>query len=375
MNKEEEHSWLLRLQNKIYQVLQPIIPNDNVRILYVSQEAMAIWAQAFTHVTFDYDFNYESLEFFGDRILYCVVIDYLRRTFANDPPSVPGFAELTRAYTENSFNRKIVREKLQINGFIRIRTLSTTTAGIDSDIYEAFIAALYEVGNMVRAPGVGYLDCFNLIVYILNDIEIDRSQEEGNVGTQVRQIFERMGKGSPTVEIIQLNEVEFPPSGGYRTAIILTQQQMDLLHDYEIDINNPVIAVANRKWKAESDSVAFGEALKLLKSKGITVEWARTERRGLDIVNAIGVENYNAFFEKMDRLGYEIVYCEAPRKASSKVTGERSNVVELIGKVKDMNRHVIIYSEMSVSSEEEEGWRTRLLRRFFEDNILQPFQE
>ena len=75
----DEHAWLIQYQQYLYRLLETIIPNEEVRKIYVSEENMGTWVQALTHETFNPnpDKNYEVYETIGDALAKSAFIKYL----------------------------------------------------------------------------------------------------------------------------------------------------------------------------------------------------------------------------------------------------------------------------------------------------------
>jgi dsRNA-specific ribonuclease len=228
MNDINDPIWLSSLQLFIDEVLERIIPDPNERLKYIDDRAMTEWAEAFTYITYSYSFNSEKKEYFGDRGAEWSWSRYTRKRFPflNED----GYTNLKNAYMSKLRQGGIadelgfghyVRMGADEGGYIylyneylekiRIGEISQDTTygdyvrtGVDdrlntkiyTDLFESFFGGLEAVGDLVH-DGLGILTCYNMMVEIFKDREIDISLAEGPPKTVVIQMFTRHGLNKP----------------------------------------------------------------------------------------------------------------------------------------------------------------------------------
>jgi hypothetical protein len=303
----------------IYNVLEPMVPEQQRRVKYVDQEAFVLWFQAFTHETVDPEFNYETLELLGDRVLKTTFCDYLTQRF-------PGIKPGSLSVLEDFYMSKLYQQKLSIQlGFgkwIRVRDTEIST-NILEDVFESFVGALFRVSNLVEKNGMGYLNCFNLIVYLFNNVDIDPSRTVGRSKTQIKQMFEKMGWDG----VFERNET-IPGRDGdlVKISILISPQAAQEIAQLGVKLNSPLgFAIAGTKTGAAA--AAYDKALQELFRVGMTHEWVQRQKDRRELANPIIRDLVEPAQQLLQRRGLVRMRFVTPRTSVS----SRNATVQLIG--------------------------------------------
>ena len=192
---------------------------------YVGQEQMVIWLKAFTNETFDPTNNLEDLEYLGDRILKVIFIIYLMKRnplyTKKDLTNIDTLVMEMKTQYDLSF-------ELGFIDLIRMPHQSKPTIGVGGDVFESFFGALDEVSDTIL-PGMGLINCYNMIAYIFNQNIIPDELRLGNSKMIVEQIFIQLGLKNPAPL--------FSNYGGNVVATLkLSQEQLDFFNQHNIQI-------------------------------------------------------------------------------------------------------------------------------------------
>lgn len=358
-NIQDQQQWLQQFQLFMYNVLAPLVPetpeNPQRRINYVGQEAIILWLQAFTHETVDPEFNYEELELLGDRVLKTSFCDYLTQRF-------PGIKKGTLSLHEDTYMSKLYQRELSVKlGFqpwIRVRDTDIST-NILEDVFESFVGALFRVSDMVEKRGMGYLNCFNLMVHLFNDVPIDPTRAIGKSKTQIKQMFEKMGWGTPIER-----EDRDTSSGGVSTVSILpTPQAIQYMRCSGTGINlRSPLGVGTANTKTGATATAYDRALEELFRVGVTHEWVQQEKDQRELSNPL-IQNYvGPAQRRLQQEGYVRMRFCTPRTAVS----AQNATVQLLG-VNREGRESILASTVVPVKEMNEGKR-QVLEKYIQGN-------
>jgi dsRNA-specific ribonuclease len=148
-----------------------------------------LWEIAFTHETFNPNVgeNYEILEKIGDAAMKLAFIEYLYERIEGIDESE--ISELQIFYLSKVEQSKL-SNKLKLSDFVLIEIKKTIHTA--EDILESFFGALFLTGNNIK-PAYGYLLCFNMIVYLFDDIELLDDEKTNVAITQLKELLESIG--------------------------------------------------------------------------------------------------------------------------------------------------------------------------------------
>jgi dsRNA-specific ribonuclease len=339
--RQTTEQWRQKLKLFLDQLLTPIIPNPAQRAKYFTPEAMKIWERAFTHETVSPSDNYEDLEFGGDANLKYVFPKYVRRRL---PHLHKGeYTELNIYYMSKIRQAELAR-KLGFTEYIQVKGIDRAILNLETDVFESFFGALDEVSDMIT-DGLGASNCFNMIVHIFKDIEIDESKGRGSPKTQVIQIFVRFDLPKPieTPDEIDKFHVTF--------TVSLAPEHIAFLRDYSVNIPNAAIGYAQAPTKKEAEAEAYQQALDTLAGYGITTQWAEEEKQQRDFTDPAVAPFVEAATQRLAREGYVSMYFFIPRKTVT----PRGAVVQLIGVRPDGQDAALTYT---YATERENSYRT-----------------
>jgi len=404
METTTQLQWLQRLQSFLNVLLQPIIKNQNERNKYLDDKAMVIWAQAFTHETVSPSDNYEDLEFLGDAILKAVFPKYLMKRL---PHLHKGeYTELNVAYMSKIMQAQLSR-KMGFSEYIRVKGIDRAILNLETDVFESFFGALDTISDLI-IPGIGFANCYNMIIHIFQDVDIDESKGRGSAKTQVIQMFVRFDLPKPeeqspgseiTIKASQtlmelLNKVgiknprlshaiaprdkEAEYEAYHQTINILTdaglldierekitglgnkgidfsvklrKEHIDFLRSYGVVIRNPVIGYAEAPTKKEAEFEAYTRAFNTLAGLGITTEWAEEAKQVRDFSDPSITPYVTPASERLLKDGFQSMYFFIPRKTVT----PKGAIVQLVG-VRGNGKHEVLSS--TYTTDRENSYRT-----------------
>lgn len=374
-HKLEYSQWLQALQLFLNDLLKPIIPVDAERFRILTPASMKIWADAFTHETFDPTNNYEDLEFFGDEILEYVFAKYLIARFPNLHKKE--YTELKVSYM-SKMRQASMSHQMGLGRYVRVAGLDRVILNIEADVFESIFGALETTSDLVQ-PGWGAINCYNLIIHLYGAIDISETGPltEGASKTQVIQMFvrfelpapvERSIDGKPGIDvsvsmtplfnqILQTSGYNVPvttlahskspkekdarnlsalqtidtlehlglisrkvekvyPTGrrGVEFTVSLTKDHLDFLRENSIDIKDPVIGRGFGNTKREADYNAYENAIATLASYGVTTQWAGKVKKERDFKDPAIARYVPAAMVRAKTEGYTEIYFSIPRK-------------------------------------------------------------
>lgn len=148
-----------------------------------------LWEIAFTHETFNPNpgENYEILEKIGDAAMKLSFTEYLYQRIEGIDESE--ISEL-QAFYLSKIEQSRLSNKLNLSDFLLIEIKKTIHTS--EDILESFFGALFLAGNDIK-PAYGYLLCFNMIVYLFDDIELLDDEKTNVAVTQLKELLESIG--------------------------------------------------------------------------------------------------------------------------------------------------------------------------------------
>lgn len=410
MSTTDQDQWLQGLQSFLNVLLQPIIKDHRDRIRYLDANAMVIWARAFTHETVSPSDNYEDLEFLGDAMLKAVFPKYLMKRL---PHLHKGeYTELNVAYMSKIMQSQLAR-RMGLNPFIRVTGIERAILNLETDVFESFFGALDTISDSIT-PGLGFANCYNMILHLFSTEEIDEKKGRGSAKTLVIQTFVRFDLDKPEevqagdyqVEFGVILEPKFqtilrnyqvnitnPVIGSGRAetmieaerqaynnalttlsnhgllkfdvnerissthnydqvqfSVVLKREHLDFLKTYDVNISDPVIGWATAATKKEAEFLAYTKALDTLERYGVTPEWAEEAKQVRDFSDPSVLPYVSKANERLRREGYVSMYFFIPRKTVTK----KGAIVELVG-VRPNGQHFML--EHTYTSDRENSYR------------------
>ena len=321
MGREEEERWVRDLQDYLYEkILVLAEPDEQRRRKLLSPEAMKIWIPAFTHESYDPNVgnNYEELERLGDVIMAALFIYYLKESFAGITRSQ--LSELKNRYLSKA-EQAPIGQKLGLQNWVR--TPLDRNTHMFEDLLESLFGALLEIGDMTFTTGAGYVLCYNLLVNIYADIDIDLSYIKGHAKTQVKEIFEKLHWGE-VIESWQSSEGEGSMMGGTLT-LSFPPVALENLAQRQMQVPSKILASTDGPTKKVATDIVYPLALRRLSELGITRQWADLQRGQTEFTHPDFAPYYNDARNKLARVGLSDMYFKVPR------IGTKGIYVQLIG--------------------------------------------
>lgn len=328
----DREKWSRNVRSFIKGLLMPIMPGppprrdrrklsrDEIRRYkereidkYVDRRAMKLWEAAFTHKSFDPrdDYNYEKLEFIGDRVLKYAFNKYIMRRFPElDQDKLTG---VETTYMAKDFQPQYAR-KLGLDKYVVLVGMDRASTDIQEDLFESFMGALNDVSDDIE-DGLGAVNVYNFIVHFFNRFKFNlKGALGGKAKTLVRQIFERFDRSM--LEGIQSWVIGDDGVGTF--TVKATPKMIEFLGSKEpgrgfgIVLKSPVLGRAKGTSEKKAGKLAYQEALKTLEGYGIDERSAKLMKSMQDFMHP-SIIPYRPLLEKRLREdGYKAAFFDIP---------------------------------------------------------------
>ena len=248
-----------------------ILPPDIIREI-LSEKGKAlylpIFAQAFTHKTFDYENSYNPLEIIGDLKCNSITADLIKSHY----PEI-NEAQLSNMLSYYKSNRQFttfIGQRIKnYSQLIRIREDESITENILGDVFEALVEATFDVTNRIK-NGIGYGCAQNMYRSLSQGFIPDKKYAAGHPKTLIIQIF-----GNKNVK-------EFPPEGTYNNQLTVTIadeaiNKIAANMDLELDVNRETVSGEPDRKKATWK--VYENLIEKFAKQGLTVESFEENKR------------------------------------------------------------------------------------------------
>jgi hypothetical protein len=257
----------------------------------VSERYKNLWLQVFTHETFDYETNYETLETVGDS-----AFGYFFNSFLYNKYSDLNRAEIT-VLKSNIASKSSLRQVswgLKMDKWLRMGGESISNTNTAEDLVEAFCAVIQMVFNdlyseqpdfISRKPGHGYLILNSFIEFLFNNVTftdvmfmgspkmiLNQSVQGITPNKQIIEIYERITEGKKDIHKIQL---------------CWSDEMIAFFKKEGVKMDDFNISVSSSSKKAAS-SKAYHNAIDLLNDKGYTIKF----------LNSLKIKKQMEFFDE-----------------------------------------------------------------------------
>lgn len=274
-----------------------ILPRDVIKEMLESSEVVDKFLQAFTHKSFDYENNYESVETHGDPLVNSLTSLAIYDQYPELDPD--GISKMIAHYKSNEYLALCIGDSIpNLNSLILRGSSQEITIKIKADVFEAFTFVLYNQTERFFHGG-GFIACNNFYQKMTASHPMSDEHVKGNPKSIVIEIF---GKEFGTVIEDPMKKEIYNPNKGL-TVTINEKIYRNFLRDtglYNSDrIDELIKAGRNRKNSTANDRdtavrQAYGMLLADLASLDITPE--EMEKRK----NEETLRNY-ANSEKLER--------------------------------------------------------------------------
>ena len=325
----EKEQWRTNLWNYLPQLLNSFLQNTEIINKLLDSEYSQIWNDSFTDKTYDYLNNYETYEILGDTVLETTFTTYLmdriKPLIRSGAITEEGISNLKMFYMSKTNQSKFSKQLGLIN-YVHIDPNIKKNMHLAEDLLESFTGALMIVGNNVKI-GLGYILCYNFIVYLFNNIQIDMKYIYGPPKTQIQQMFKGLGWGEAPVANHLYNK------NNDREEITLTLSLTDSAKRYlkELNISIPnTFGVGRGGTEKEAEINAYSNGFDTITKYGLTHEWVINQKfiREFNVNNTPEYSKYlENLYSKMNEFKYIAVNFNIP-KAS---IGSDIKVLQFLG--------------------------------------------
>lgn len=173
----------------------------------------ALLQTALTHSSAGQNYNYERLEFLGDRVLGLIVASLLYNTFPREPEG--HLAKRLAALVQGPFLAKIARE-INLGDHIQFSDSERSAGGAENDniladVFEALVGALYLDG--------GFIPCEKLIHTLWDNHLHDMKAPPQHPKTTLQEWTQKQALGLPLYEVAGQDGPDHAPTFKIRLTI------------------------------------------------------------------------------------------------------------------------------------------------------------
>lgn len=196
-----DHKITSPFKSFIIEILNIARLTDRTIVSLTDNESMTVFRKAFTHKSYDQDFNYEFLEFRGDVIVNYAIVSYIRERF----PRVTSIKWITKL-KHNLASKKNLSNLAEKGRFLdhihygqemysvvsdRNRNENEKYQSMMEDTFEAFTAAIVQVVDSKFRHGVGYAVAYAILSAYFNLQEISLKQSDVfDSKTRLKEIYD-----------------------------------------------------------------------------------------------------------------------------------------------------------------------------------------
>lgn len=297
---DEEDVYIDGLLAYLDKLLANIIPDEKRRSKFFTEDTRYHWRDAFTSETVDINHNYELEEMLGDRVMKLVFADYLRRTRKGINES--GLTELQNYYLTTIPQSQKAKE-IGLDKWVRVLHGEPGPKVLE-DVLESFFGTLFTLSFDVDG-GMGYQNAYAMLRYLYQNEDIDAQYElvkNGAPKTQITKIFQMIGVPPPIFK--------FEDNRG---VLVIVEAARREFRTYGVDL--PLLLWSGTgNTKTSTSKQAYQETLNLLNSKGVTVEWAKINKRARLFSSITGGKQA---LDKAKRDGYITLDFQTPHSTHS----------------------------------------------------------
>mgnify|MGYP003641849113 CR=1 FL=1 len=310
----------------LQELLLTFLDKEKIPVL-LNKESMKLWRCCFTHITYDPEDNYETLESVGDKVLSYTFKTMLYQRFPDITASE--LNNLDQHYMSTHL-QSLMSAKMGLTNWLRVNgEVPKTSEKIREDLYESFFGTIDTI--MIKKYGLGYgvRICMKFMEKIF-DIGFNRDIEPAK--TFVFQMFERLGAKegitSSTEQIIQDDQTAV-----WRSRVVINEIGLELLRKAGKDLGmTPKTWTATKMTKKPVEQAVYAEVMYYLLERGITTKWVQEIKRDTVIDTQIGRDNYSQILSKAKNINPKInkvdvieAYKSKPAKTVYQIIGFAEN--------------------------------------------------
>lgn len=251
---QDDPAIVLQWVNGLIAFLKPLLTkifNADYTKLLLNPSAIKVWIQAFTAKNVDPNYNYEALEYQGDKTLGSAFGVYLWKTIPNVTNAV--MTNLAQIYMSKDMQPDF-SEKLGVVPWLRTKEYQFLSRKVRGDLFESFAGALclipYQIikvdGQYTRLadfnPGLGHVLVERLIEYLFDvnggRFEIDMEFANTPIVNRLPQLFQGLYQSGDNQEgkwkselALHITKTNIVDDEGDRTGLLYTMTITKLYAD------------------------------------------------------------------------------------------------------------------------------------------------
>lgn len=301
LNFVGDNDWNLYFTNYIKNIVSNFVEDPS---LFVNDQALQIWAHAFTHKSYDMERNYEKLEFFGDASSKDLFNNYMKKKYPQF--NEQEYTEYSNQYLSKNF-QSVFADDLKLVSWLIYNPVLQINEKIKTDVFESFIGALRDIGDNIE-DGFGLFCCMNFFTILGNSLDFPENMKYGIPLTQVVQINKRYGFSD---SYLSGDNTFYSFHDKKDRAFIIREDKKEITDtkNNTVNINNIYEVVFNSKFisqlQKDNFNAKFLQNAFTVRDKTGEYPWIYTQ-----IVNnnekESKTEAYNAIFERIYNVYQEI---------------------------------------------------------------------
>jgi dsRNA-specific ribonuclease len=341
-------SWRNAIKENISDILSKFMKPKEMQN-FTNDKAMTHWEKAFTHESVDYNNNYELFEHYGDVVLKYLFTKYLITIYPG--LKVSGYSRLQHYYQARGPQGRLSL-KLGFMKLLRIRGIIDDMEKVRGDMFESFFGALSTIADE-SLPGLGAAVCYNVIVTVYDDEEIDIRKIELDPKSKYVQIFQRHGYTRGLEEITEIDN-------GIKLSVMVPYDANAFLKSNGIDIGDGTVIIAEGTGFSDQEirDRVYEEALTELVKFGVTPEWSEMLKKGVDRSSADNVL-LNDAMEKAKNEGFTDIYFSMDNK-----TPDKSRKVYQLYGITSNDKEILLANYKAQPTESDIDGRNGVLKNY-----------
>lgn len=343
-------------------ILSKFIKDPELRKLYITDDKMQIWYQAFTDKSAS-PLNYDRLEKFGDAVLKSQFVRYLMERFTNVSE------DALNAFQDRYMSKDPQRDYTIMLGFYKFIIFEqdlVLSRDMLEDVFESFTGALARISDLIQ-EGQSGVDVFNFLQWLFTLVTIDESLVYGRPRSQVKEIYEMLRWVEVTDKVegpVGYQRTTVLPSltggkghGRTQVLVVLTQRAVDYLKLMEQEEGKLYLQPLSREYvrtkygmehvigsgegpsKDKATKLAYQEAMERLAAIGLTKELVQQRLVQLDFQSPLIEPIINDVLRKIETDQLQRIYFEDETKFS-----RNGRLVQLFGLTKDGETKILTYT-------------------------------
>lgn len=190
--------WMNSARGYLSYLIFSILGTDIYTDQLLSDENICIWIRGFTHETFNYTTNYDSLEFLGDRLCKTYFSIYMITKY---PRLLKN--ELTEYFNQymSAEHQWYLAHDLNLEQFVLAdREVLTFTKEYKTDLFESFVGSLFETCQKIN-PSLANVAMINLFTLVGEQFPFEKKMIYGTDKHRITQILSSLDSALGSVKV------------------------------------------------------------------------------------------------------------------------------------------------------------------------------